>query len=405
MHRSTIRVYVLAPRSGDDRFRLRWHQPDDPPNYFRQQLTEHTTKRAAEKQAAQFEADLNAGRYVHRERISWADFRDRLEREKLSSLAKNTRASYAVALNSLEKTMRWQFLADASAGALSTYQSKLRGNVEEATIAAYLRHIVAALNWAASVGLCDKPGPVARPQRAKSGTQMRGRPLAVEEFERMLGSCFVLRPDDAGDWQDFLTGLWLSGLRLTESLVVSWDDDAELAIYLGRKRPALRIWSEGEKGFTDRLLPLTPDFAEWLLRLPKRLRKGPVFAVSRYGMVHVSETVGAIGEHARVVTNAAKNEFASAHDLRRSFGTRWAGRVMPATLKTLMRHEDIATTMKFYVAQEADALATELWRHRDSVIMQLPVSPPRQAESCDKPCDSAKTRPAKIGRKARKLQA
>ena len=43
--------------------------------------------------------------------------------------------------------------------------------------------------------------------------------------------------------------------------------------------------------------------------------------------------------------------YASAHDLRRSFGFRWAKRVMPLILQKLMRHADITTTMEFYVTQ------------------------------------------------------
>ena len=34
-------------------------------------------------------------------------------------------------------------------------------------------------------------------------------------------------------------------------------------------------------------------------------------------------------------------KFASAHDLRRSFGERWAERVLPKVLMELMRHESI----------------------------------------------------------------
>lgn len=40
-------------------------------------------------------------------------------------------------------------------------------------------------------------------------------------------------------------------------------------------------------------------------------------------------------------------KFASAHDLRGSFGERWSSRVMPQALMELMRHEAIETTMKF----------------------------------------------------------
>jgi len=54
-------------------------------------------------------------------------------------------------------------------------------------------------------------------------------------------------------------------------------------------------------------------------------------------------------------------EYASAHDLRRAFGTRWARRVMPTVLRELMRHATIDTTMRYYVGQNAEATAETLW--------------------------------------------
>jgi integrase len=53
----------------------------------------------------------------------------------------------------------------------------------------------------------------------------------------------------------------------------------------------------------------------------------------------------------------AKVKYASLHDLRRSFGERWALRVMPTVLMDLMRHESIQTTMKHYVGQTAQTTA------------------------------------------------
>ena len=53
-------------------------------------------------------------------------------------------------------------------------------------------------------------------------------------------------------------------------------------------------------------------------------------------------------------------KFASAHDLRRSFGERWASRVMPQVLKELMRHENIETTLRFYVGRNAATTAAVL---------------------------------------------
>lgn len=76
----------------------------------------------------------------------------------------------------------------------------------------------------------------------------------------------------------------------------------------------------------------------------------------------VSKIITQIGKKACVVVNKEQDKYASAHDLRRAFGTRWAGRVQPATLRELMRHASIETTLKFYVGQRGDAIAKELWR-------------------------------------------
>jgi integrase len=135
----------------------------------------------------------------------------------------------------------------------------------------------------------------------------------------------------------------------------------------------LRIYAEAEKAHQDRLLPITPDFAEFLQQTPADERRGPVFMLvdlqtgKPLAPERVSRIVSAIGKKARVVVNKAEQKHASAHDLRRAFGTRWASRVKPATLKLLMRHKSIETTLKYYVAQDADDIADELWKGHEPV--------------------------------------
>jgi hypothetical protein len=41
---------------------------------------------------------------------------------------------------------------------------------------------------------------------------------------------------------------------------------------------------------------------------------------------------------------------------------------MPPVLKELMRHTDIATTMKYYVGVNAQATASELWRVDGNIL-------------------------------------
>ena len=71
--------------------------------------------------------------------------------------------------------------------------------------------------------------------------------------------------------------------------------------------------------------------------------------------------VSAIGKKAGVIVDETTGKPASAHDYRRAFGTRWSKRVMPAVLRRLMRHKKIDTTLKYYVDQDAEDIAADLW--------------------------------------------
>jgi hypothetical protein len=76
-----------------------------------------------------------------------------------------------------------------------------------------------------------------------------------------------------------------------------------------------------------------------------------------------SKIVSSIGEKAKVRVDVKKT--ASAHDLRRAFGERWAARLMPAQLMELMRHETIETTLSYYVGRNAERTAAILWHEHE----------------------------------------
>jgi integrase len=73
-----------------------------------------------------------------------------------------------------------------------------------------------------------------------------------------------------------------------------------------------------------------------------------------------------------VVKAEGKVNFASLHDLRRTFGSRWAKLVKPAVLMRLMRHENIQTTMAYYVDLDCDEIAEDLWQ---SSAVSVPLAP------------------------------
>ena len=258
-----------------------------------------------------------------------------------------------------------QRLSQVNADFLSRYQAALRDKgIGETAIRTYMKHLRAALGWAVEVGMLHELPKMTYPKRTRKSSAMKGRPVTAEEFDRMLEQVPLLRPDNAAVWSRLLNGLWLSGLRIGESLRLSWDADAAFCVDLSGQHPQFRILAEGQKSNRDELLPMTPDFAEWLLTTPEGERDGLVFdvAVRRDAATRI---VSRIGRKAGAVVDKAADKFATAHDLRRSFGTRWSKRVMPAVLQRLMRHADIKTTMEYHVRQNADDIAADLWRQHE----------------------------------------
>jgi len=265
-------------------------------------------------------------------------------------------------LDAVEQILNPQRLRDLKADRISKLQAELRKRgLAESTIAGYLAHLRAALSWAVDMGLLHRIPTIQKPKRAKSSKVMKGRPITKAEFEQMLAAVAAIVGEDAApSWQYYLYGLYLSGLRLAESLELFWDNDARLCIVLESGEAYVRVPAELEKGNKDRLLPLAPDFADFLVSTPEHERVGRVFklkAQKRHGdrltADRVTRIVAAIGRKAGVIVDQGRKKFASAHDLRRSFGERWAARLMPQALMELMRHESIDTTLRYYVGRNA----------------------------------------------------
>ena len=369
-----IKVHVVTYKRQTNLF-MRYRDPVTGKQVARSTGT--SKKRDAERAAAKWEAELREGRYQKSSRVTWEEFRDRYDRDVMSGLKPSTATTYDATFNVFERLRRPTKLAEVTTSTLTAFVTDLRVQVSApATIARHLRALMVALRWAHREGLLMTLPTVTMPKQAKG---MRGRPLTGEEFERMLDAVVnVVGNDAAESWRFYLRGLWASGLRLQESLELRWEDAfGAMVVDMGGRRPMLRIPAESEKGNTHRLLPMAPEFAELLDEVPVDRRRGRVFVLPCGPVSPTRFTVGplvsAIGEAAGVVVNQRQRrgkdgkaetvkKFASAHDLRRSFGFRWSRLVMPPVLKELMRHSKIDTTMKYYVGLNAEATADELWR-------------------------------------------
>ncbi|MEJ7590502.1 MAG: tyrosine-type recombinase/integrase [Planctomycetaceae bacterium] len=124
------------------------------------------------------------------------------------------------------------------------------------------------------------------------------------------------------------------------------------------------IPAEKKKGNRVRLYPVATEFAEMILSVPKGDRRGPFFTVRTnegkpYARTRhqVGKIIAKLGRKAGIAVKAhqktGEKEFASAHDLRRSFGERWAKRVEAPFLQKMLRHSAITTTLRYYSSRDA----------------------------------------------------
>lgn len=326
----------------------------------------------AERLAAVLEESLLKGEYVTPSKLNWEEFIDRYNAEPLSLLAEQTARRANLVLNKVTKTLNPKRPATITADRLSFLVSKWKEEgVSDSTLASYLAQLRASLNWAESIGLIAKAPKfpkIKRAQRPHGSTPHKGRGITKEELERMQQAAYRLfGPIKSKEWKGYLEALWLSGLRLQESYLLSWDEGASVRVVVcgkGRRQVArLLIDAEAQKNNETTLLPLAPEFSSWLLRTPEDERVGRVFTFPGEQSselqtdAEVGKKVSKLGKMAGVVvaqSNGKASKFASAHDLRRSFGDRWADRVMPVVLRELMRHKSIETTLRYYVGKTAE---------------------------------------------------
>jgi len=330
-------------------------------------------RKAAEKAAAVWESALRDGRYASPSKTTWKDFRTKYESEVASGLAKRTLQQCDIVFDMVERLLNPQRLRDITAERMSWLAAELRRDkqegetikpgLSESSIKSYFAHLKAALRWAEGVGLVVKAPAFPKLQRATSGDSAKGRAIHGEEFDRMIEATKkVVGEERAPEWQRLLRGLWLSGFRAGESMALSWDEGAGITVDVTGRNPVAHIAGASQKSHRTETIPLAPEFGELLLAVPSDRRQGFVFSPigekgQRASVELVIRTISDIGRKANVKTwtnaKSGGTKCASAHDLRRSFGTRWSGRVMPAVLQTMMRHASIQTTMRFYVTRNA----------------------------------------------------
>lgn len=316
-------------------------------------------KSEALKAAGAWEQELLAKR--GRFNDGWSFFRQRFEDEHLPTLAKKTRLGFGTALNHFERLIKnVTRVSDVTPSVVSKFQSEmLREGMPLTSVVTHLTHLRTALNWAEVVGLVHKAPKFSMPRTGKRKF-MRGRPITETEYRIFLKTAERVFGDSAPAWRRFLELLWLSGFRLGEAMALSWDCPPVQVMLDAQPYPQLVFMLEGQKSRQDEAIPMTPELFDWLSKTPPKERRGLVAPIPLATVPRVSEAICGVGKEAGIEVND-KGKFASAHDFRRAFGTRWAAVVRPLTLQKIMRHANIETTLKYYVGLSTADAGADLW--------------------------------------------
>ena len=351
------------------------------------------SERDAARLKREIEAKLLLGLQVKpRQRVTgpemlWSDFRESYSQLQLSTLRPRGAESAESRLDIAERILNPRRLSDIANGeALHRLQSDLLAGVQGRynrprsphTVKAYIRAVLAALNWACLQGWLPS---VPRVQQVKVSRikHMKGRPITTEEFERMLDKTADVVGEQAADsWRFILRGCWASALRIEEAMNASWDIEGTIRpVWQSGRLPVLFIPAELQKNDTEESIPLLPWFEELLAEVRPADRQGWIFnppslqqkynrpvRQARPRADWVAKVISRIGKRAGVVVDPGNQKtgkpakFASAHDLRRSCSERLldAG-VPPLEISRVLRHASWETTRRHYAPGDVQKAA------------------------------------------------
>ncbi len=212
----------------------------------------------------------------------------------------------------------------------------------------------ALLNWCCKNGRLERNPLVVISRRNETLDRRRiRRALSEDEVNRLLSHVRQLGFRDPAARHRYLWYLLplRAGLRRRELMDLRWGDFDLAAV-----PPTLTVRGGKAKKRVDQL-PVDPAVASEVVRL--RPRKAlPTALVFPSPVSNATRQRDFVAAGVELETDAGH---ADLHALRHTFGTELAKRgVMPATLKSLMRHSTVELTMRFYVHLDVTALGEGL---------------------------------------------
>jgi integrase len=328
-----VTVY-LEKRSDRPHLLLCWVSPAD--GRVKSRTSGTPVEAEARKKAAVLEERLNSGgpppargKAGPPAALTWAEARRRYEAEYLPHRARKTREQTRSAFAKVERVLSPAALRSVDEDAVA----RLRLSMEAAgngptTVRCNLALVRAFLRWCV------------RRKLLPSCPHFEMPPLSDPiPPERLLSEAGYrdLRAKLPGPWRRFLDVGWFTGMRRGEIQGLRWERSAA-APYLDLAQS--RVWfppGHASKSKRSECVPVHPELA----RLLRPAREAGVVCAG------IPRSANLLTAGFRAACRQAGHDL-KPHDLRRSFGDRFARVCFPQELMELMRHKSFQTTMRYY---------------------------------------------------------
>lgn len=322
-----IVVTLLAPSDRSPFWRARWSVPGSTRRRVQSLKTADETEADRLRADLEYELNHNISRAASI-KLSWEAFSEKILEERYATYPKQSQVKIKSLLKKFGDVNKPKLLSDVDEQMLTNYATHLRKKgLRPASIKTHLSNLRSVLRWAVRQKLISS-APNVEPVRVPKKNHVRV--LSDNEYAVLLAS---LKPD----WALFVQVAWLTGMRRGELLGLRWEQQ-ETCAWIDWQHNRIQIPAEACKAKENQWIPMHPNLAELLAK--HRQDRGRVFSLTE----NQAEVSKAFCRRARWAGVKC-----SLHDLRRSFGTRYA-RVVPAQiLQRLMRHASIKTTLEYYV--------------------------------------------------------
>lgn len=341
-----------------DKFIVMWLDPDRQLRQERIKLLGKPGKKLADRRAEQITASLTLGTYEDKNTARWDSVRKEFESKFVSEKSAATQAMYKETLDLLETLCKPAMIRSITNKTVDDFRTGLRDRRgrkkgtknSAANINKHLRHLRRALRWAYKREYLKKLPEIEFVREPEKEPVY----MTPEHFQDIYQHCDSARYPAGGDrpyttadwWRALMVTGIMTGMRITEMLMLPWED-----VHLDNGYLVVRHGiAKAKRDDTIPLHPFAIDHLRKLIDLGETfVFNWPLGKRALFDEWHRIQRAAGIDlpcnethEH----TDACHAY--GFHSLKKACGTLNAAKLPEAVLNAFMRHATIETTRKYY---------------------------------------------------------